>query len=506
VEEWRRAVEAGDADQAALHRLAVERLDLAPHAAELEGDGTLVIEPAQPAGEAWLFRYEREADVLPRGGPRWIPLPWSPSSPRETRPEVPAEHVALLARRLADEGSRPAAPDVPAPARATPDDAAHVGTADGPLRRARWMELCAASAYPLVRAQRGALGALSTERTLTLPPGRYLLLVVAPGCEPRRLPFELARRGAVRLAPGRLAPLGLPYGFVEVTPGPHVGPDGSPVGPFLAERFELTFEQWWEFLNDPRTLAEIALTRASGWRFVPRNADGPLSLPRPGDGRFEPMENPSRPVTHVSLFDLVGYPEPPEGESEPLDGQVAGAAEALAASRTVGWGYLAWRTERSRANARRALAGATGVADVVVARAEAPGGREAWALRFTLPTEEEWQRLASGGQTRAYPFGDEFDWGLTRAARSRRANASPEPVGVFPDDESPFGARDLAGSVAEWTASWSEKAKAFAVRGGSWASEDPALLRIDARRTERPGAAPATVGVRVIARETESVR
>jgi formylglycine-generating enzyme required for sulfatase activity len=368
------------------------------------------------------------------------------------------------------------------------------------------METCASSAYPLPLEERGALGVLTAERTLALPPGRYLLLLTADGHEPRRLPFELPRRGAVRLAPGRLAPRGLPRGFVEVSAGPHAGPGSTPAGPFLAERFEVTFDQWWEFLNDPRTLDEIARTRAGGWRFVPRNADGPLSLPRAADGRFEPVENPSRPVTHVSLFDLVGYPQPPEGESEPLDGQVAEAAEALASSRTLAWGYLAWRTERSREHARRTLAGADGLADVITSDGTTPGQREVWALRFTLPTEEEWQRLAGGGQSRAYVFGDELDWSYAKAGRSRRANAAPEPVGLFPDDESPLGARDLTGSVAEWTASWSEKGNAFAVRGGSWAVLDPALLRIDARRHERPAAARATVGVRLIARETESVR
>ena len=39
-------------------------------AKELSGVRRLRILPALPAGEAWLFRYERESDVLPRGGPR----------------------------------------------------------------------------------------------------------------------------------------------------------------------------------------------------------------------------------------------------------------------------------------------------------------------------------------------------------------------------------------------------------------------------------------------------
>ncbi len=504
LEEWRRTERAGEADLAALHRLVVERLDPGAHAADLDGAGTVTLEPSDPPSQAWLFRYAREADVLPRGGPRWIPLPWpDPSTPPAGEPEAPRAYAALLAQRLAEEGSRPPAPDIPAPASAIPDEAQSVGTAEGRLRASRYRALRDESVYPLEKSALNELDTGDRERVLRLPPGRYLLWLEAPAHAPVRLPFELARQGALRLAPGRLPLTGeVPRGYVEVASGPASPAAPAVVGRFLARRLELTFADYWEFLNDPRTLREIQATRAQGWRFVPRGADGPLSLPG-ADGRFEPVANPSRPVAHVSLYDLAGYPEPPAGETEPLDGQIAALAEALALSRTVGWGYLAWRTERSHARARESLSDpALELEDVTRSGPE----RTPEALLFTLPSALEWQRMAGGGQSRTLPFGDELDWAYLKGGRSRRTNPIAEPVGLFPDDESVFGVRDLAGSVAEWTATWNEKGKTFEARGGSWALTDPALFRIAAPRAERPRLTSPTLGVRLIVRETESVR
>ena len=37
---------------------------------------------------------------------------------------------------------------------------------------------------------------------------------------------------------------------------------------------------------------------------------------------------------------------------------------------------------------------------------------------------------------------------------SRPERAQPEPVGTFPADESPYGVRDMMGTIREWTRSW----------------------------------------------------
>jgi formylglycine-generating enzyme required for sulfatase activity len=114
--------------------------------------------------------------------------------------------------------------------------------------------------------------------------------------------------------------------------------------------------------------------------------------------------------------------------------------------------------------------------------------------------------MAGAADGRVYVFGDGFDWGCFKGARSRRMNPAPEPVGLFPDDESVFGVRDLAGSVAEWTATWDGPRSRFAVRGGSYNSSEASSCRLAFRAFEEPKAAPPTVGFRVIVRTTDSVR
>jgi len=211
------------------------------------------------------------------------------------------------------------------------------------------------------------------------------------------------------------------------------------------------------------------------------------------------MDNPEHPLSHVSLYDLAGYLVPPEGELEPHDYQIQELAEALQDSRTVGWGYLGWRTERSRRRAAQAAAGGVLLPDVAVVRG--PQGKRGFrALRFTLPTEAEWERMARGGDRRRFVYGDVREWTHFKGARSRRQHPAPEAVGLFPEDESVFGVRDLTGSVAEWTADWVEEGGVFRVKGSSWGSQVPEDDRIGAGRTLSPGAIAPAGGVRLVVR------
>ncbi len=72
-----------------------------------------------------------------------------------------------------------------------------------------------------------------------------------------------------------------------------------------------------------------------------------------------------------------------------------------------------------------------------------------------LPTEEEWEATARGGDTWRYPWGDEWhnDRAATAEDEETRGTRYTVPVGCYPSGAAPYGALDMAGNVWEWTAS-----------------------------------------------------
>ncbi len=84
-----------------------------------------------------------------------------------------------------------------------------------------------------------------------------------------------------------------------------------------------------------------------------------------------------------------------------------------------------------------------------------------------LPTEEEWEKAARGPDGRAFPWGNTFPSADTANFGRQQA----EPAGNRPGDVSPYEVYDLAGNVAELTASTAtfSGAPRIVTRGGSYA-------------------------------------
>ncbi|MEQ8764694.1 MAG: bifunctional serine/threonine-protein kinase/formylglycine-generating enzyme family protein [Planctomycetota bacterium] len=138
--------------------------------------------------------------------------------------------------------------------------------------------------------------------------------------------------------------------------------------------------------------------------------------------------------------------------------------------------YAQWLTKRSERTARER------------------GAEFYWAYR--LPSPGEWQRAASGGDGREYPWGDEFAPKFAGLHLPAAPASEPAAVGGCPYDESPFGGRDFAGSVSEWTVDADGEP---GLSGGNWLAANAAPAACDHRLSRPHGEAARTSGLRLVA-------
>lgn len=271
--------------------------------------------------------------------------------------------------------------------------------------------------------------------------GSYLCVLRAPGHAEVRYPVYIGRgehwdgrrpgeRVPTPIRLPRSTELGpedvvVPAGFAWIGGDPQA-PTSLPrqrawVDGFLMRRFPVTNAEYLVFLNDLVRQGR----RDEAERYVPREraaqADklGPMMYGQRDDGRFHLREDAEGDAW------LPDYPV-----------LLVDAAGARA--------FAAWESARS--------------------------GRP-WALA----PEVAWEKAGRGVDGRYFPWGDFFDptWACLRESHARRP--LPATIHAFPDDESPYGLRGLAGNACDWCAG-------LVVRGGAW-STTMLNARLASRRT-----------------------
>lgn len=303
-------------------------------------------------------------------------------------------------------------------------------------------------AYPLRVGKGNRLGRTPLP-ALKLPRGSYLLVLRKKGYRDTRYPV-LLRRGELHRAKVNLyTEREIGKGFVYVPGGKFLmggDPEARGAGPwreievrdFFIGKFEVSMGEYRAFIED-----------LAGKKGV---EEAKKRVPR-----FD------RPYWQISSSGKVRYGVPGWTDEFPVLGISWDDARA----------YCGWLTKKAK--------------------------EKGDPCEYRLPTEAEWEKAARSVDGRYHVWGNAFDWALAKTGKARPGRAQPEPRGLFPTDESPYGVRDMTGGVQEWCLDWyDETANMKVLRGGAWSYLTETSFRCASRYGSGRKNAHTLVGLRLV--------
>jgi len=374
--------------------------------AELNGYGKLEITISPPEADAYLFSFETIHGFDKNGNPlpeRLVPVPYDPV---KRQPDA----VFLAAERKRSRDGEPLAADARSVFHLDPTPASRLGS-----------------------------GKISLSG---LPPGSYMLLLLAVGHEETRVPLRVERMDLIQRTIDMPRQGELPEGFVYVpATRPILGGDEAnalprhvqPMQPFIISQDEISMAEYSEFLKFLVRTGKAAEARSR----VPREGGVALATLGPGGDLAPPSgltENfISSPVRGISQPDAIAYAE--------------------------------WRSRKER-------------------------------VQYRLPNEFEWETACRGSDGRLYAWGNKSAPGVAIT----KVNGNVDWNWRHYRDESPWGVHNLSGSVAEWTGSLfdAQKPGENTVRGNAW-NLPPAGLACGFRTSFAADSTRATIGFRLAA-------
>ena len=311
---------------------------------------------------------------------------------------------------------------------------------------------------------------------LTLPPGSVVLAFEAPGRVTGRLPVVLPRGQTLKLRVALPAAGSAPPGMIYVPPGRFLFGSADPselrrgflnaaplhevqTAGFFIGRFEVTFADWIEFLDD------LALGERRRRSPSAVTAQASLALTEIGPRRWRLVLKPTTRTYTAETGQRLHY----ERRAKRAD-QDWTRFPVSAVSYDDAIAYTAWLDRTGR------LAGAR------------------------LCDEYEWERAARGADARTFPSGPALgpdDANIDVTYGREPVAFGPDEVGSHPGSRSPVGADDMAGNVWEMTRSV-QAPDAPVIRGGNWYVGD-LTARSANRENSEPTQRSVLVGLRLCA-------